>query len=92
MTGASGTPPSAPYAALVAADEQPSGEAAMDMAEEHRQHIGRWFYECPYEMHRCLGAMYVSDERFKAYYDSMHEGLAEHLRGAILANAARHAA
>ncbi|MER6354800.1 MerR family transcriptional regulator [Streptomyces sp. NPDC001634] len=78
------------YTALVAADEQPSGEAAMDMAEEHRLHISRWFYECPYEMHRCLGAMYVSDERFKAYYDSMGPGLAEHLRDAITANADRH--
>jgi hypothetical protein len=34
--------------------------------------------------------MYVSDERFKAYYDSMRPGLAEHLRDAITANAARH--
>jgi DNA-binding transcriptional MerR regulator len=80
------------YAALMAAGELPTGEAAMDMAEEHRQHIGTWYYECPYEMHRCLGEMYVSDERFKAFYDSMGAGLAEHLRDAILANAARHTA
>ncbi|MEU0008144.1 MerR family transcriptional regulator [Streptomyces sp. NPDC006314] len=80
------------YAALVAAGEQPSAEAAVELAEEHRQHISRWFFECPYEMHRCLGEMYVSDERFKAYYDSMRPGLAEHLRDAILANAGRHTA
>jgi DNA-binding transcriptional MerR regulator len=80
------------YAALVAADEQPSGQAAMDLAEEHRRHISRWFFECPYEMHRCFGEMYVSDERFKAYYDSMGPGLAEHLRDAITANADRHTA
>ncbi|MEV0172599.1 MerR family transcriptional regulator [Streptomyces sp. NPDC050803] len=78
------------YDALMAAGVPPTGEAAMDMAEEHRQHICRWFYECPYEMHRCLGEMYVSDERFKAFYDSMRPGLAEHLRDAIEANAARH--
>ncbi|MGW2521630.1 MerR family transcriptional regulator [Streptomyces sp. NPDC001617] len=78
------------YAALVAADEPPTGEAAMDLAEEHRLHIHRWFYECPYEMHQCLAGMYVSDERFKAFYDSMHPGLAEHLRDAITANASRH--
>ncbi|MGW3206232.1 MerR family transcriptional regulator [Streptomyces sp. NPDC001135] len=78
------------YAALVAGGEQPSGEAAMDMAEEHRQHMNRWFFEVPYEMHRCFAEMYVSDERFKAFYDSMHPGLAEHLREAILANADRH--
>ncbi|MFF7357450.1 MULTISPECIES: MerR family transcriptional regulator [Streptomyces] len=78
------------YAALVAAGERPAGQAAMELAEEHRQHISRWYFEVPYEMHRCFGEMYVSDERFKAFYDSMHPGLAEHLRAAILANADRH--
>jgi DNA-binding transcriptional MerR regulator len=80
------------YAALVAAGEQPSGEAAMDLAEEHRQQISRNYFEVPYEMHRCFGEMYVSDERFKAFYDAMHPGLAEHLREAILANADRRTA
>ncbi|EST30197.1 MerR family transcriptional regulator [Streptomyces roseochromogenus] len=80
------------YAALAAAGEQPSGEAAMDMAEEHRQHISRWYFEVSYEMHRCFAQMYVSDERFKAFYDSMRPGLAEHLHDAILANADRHTA
>ena len=83
---------SARYAALVKAAEPAAGERAMDMAEEHRRHISAWFYDCPYEMHRCLAAMYVSDERFKAFYDSMAPGLAEHLREAIEANAARHTA
>lgn len=78
------------YAALMAAGEQPSGGAAMDLAEEHRQHITRWYFEVPYEMHRCFAEMYVSDERFKAFYDAVRPGLAEHLRDAILANADRH--
>ncbi|WAU78936.1 MerR family transcriptional regulator [Streptomyces sp. Qhu-G9] len=78
------------YDALMEAGEPATGERAMDMAEEHRQHIGQWFYHCSYEMHRCLGEMYVSDERFKAFYDSTRPGLAEHLREAITANAARH--
>ncbi|MCX5332451.1 MerR family transcriptional regulator [Streptomyces sp. NBC_00140] len=78
------------YSGLMAAGDPPASEAAMDMAEEHRQHICGWFYECPYDMHRSLGEMYVSDERFKAFYDSMRPGLAEHLRAAIDANAARH--
>jgi MerR family transcriptional regulator, thiopeptide resistance regulator len=81
---------SARYSALMADGEPPAGEHAMDLAEEHRRHIGRWFYTCPYEMHRCLGGMYVSDERFKAFYDSVRPGLAEHLRDAITANADRH--
>ncbi|MFJ3510417.1 MerR family transcriptional regulator [Streptomyces luteogriseus] len=78
------------YGALMSADEPPTGEAAMTLAEEHRQHICTWFYECTYEIHRCLGEMYVSDERFKAFYDALRPGLAEHLRDAIAANAARH--
>ncbi|MFE3037737.1 MerR family transcriptional regulator [Streptomyces canus] len=80
------------YTALMAAGEPPAGQRAMDMAEEHRRHIGTWYFECPYEMHTCLAEMYVSDERFKAYYDAMHEGLAAHLKDAILGNAARHTA
>ncbi|MEU5894160.1 MerR family transcriptional regulator [Streptomyces sp. NPDC047461] len=78
------------YSGLMAAGDPPESEAAMDMAEEHRRHICGWFYECPYDMHRSLGEMYVSDERFMAFYDSMRPGLAEHLRAAIDANAARH--
>ncbi|MEV6020889.1 MerR family transcriptional regulator [Streptomyces sp. NPDC051997] len=77
------------YGALMEAGERPDGERAMDMAEEHRQHICTWFYTCTYEIHRGLGEMYVADERFKAFYDSMRPGLAEHLRAAITANADR---
>jgi DNA-binding transcriptional MerR regulator len=77
------------YDALMTDGELPSGERAMDMAEEHRQHITKWFYECTYEIHTGLGEMYVSDERFRAFYDATREGLAAHLRDAILANAAR---
>jgi DNA-binding transcriptional MerR regulator len=80
------------YDTLMEAGEPATGERAMDMAEEHRQHISQWFYDCSYEIHRGLGEMYVSDERFKAFYDSMRPGLAEHLRDAITANAARHEA
>ncbi|KOU55633.1 MerR family transcriptional regulator [Streptomyces sp. NPDC060334] len=79
------------YSALMDAGEPADGERAMDMAEEHRQHIGTWFYDCGYELHTCLGDMYVSDERFKEFYDSMRAGLAEHLRDAITANAIRKA-
>jgi DNA-binding transcriptional MerR regulator len=57
---------------------------------ELRLHIDRWFYPCSYEMHSGLAEMYISDERFKAFYDAMAPGLAEHLKDAILANASRH--
>ncbi|MGW3634872.1 MerR family transcriptional regulator [Streptomyces sp. NPDC005122] len=78
------------YDALMEAGEPAAGERAMDLAEEHRLHITRWFYACSYEKHRGLGEMYVADERFKEFYESMRPGLAEHLKDAIAANATRH--
>ena len=62
---------------------------AMDLAEEHRRHISRWFYDCSHEMHRGLGQMYVDDPRFTATYEAMAPGLAVYLRDAIAANADR---
>lgn len=67
----------------------PTGEQAMHLAEQHRQHISRWFYDCSYEVHRGLGEMYVADSRFTAHYDQLAPGLAVYLRDAIAANAER---
>jgi hypothetical protein len=64
----------------------------MDVAEEHRQHISRWFYDCSYEIHVGLGQMYIDDPRFTATYEAIAPGLAAYLNDAIQANAARHAA
>ena len=71
------------------AGKAPDDEAVMTLAEEHRQHISRWFYECGYDIHRGLGEMYVDDPRFRATYEGMAEGLATYLRDAIRANATR---
>jgi DNA-binding transcriptional MerR regulator len=62
---------------------------AMDVAEAHRQHISRWFYDCPPEMHAGLGRMYVEDERFTAHYEQIAPGLAQYVSTAVQANAAR---
>lgn len=64
-------------------------EEAMDLAERHREHISRWFYECTPEIHAGLGEMYIADERFKANIDEGGEGLAEYLSKAIAANSRR---
>ncbi len=69
----------------VAADS----EEAMGLAEEHRMHITRWFYDCGYDIHRGLGDMYVGDPRFTARYEEIAPGLAQFLRAAIHANAQR---
>ena len=72
------------------AGDAPEDAASMDLAEQHRQHIDRWFYECSHEMHAGLGEMYVADARFTEYYEKYAPGLAEFVKSAIHANRARH--
>ncbi|MEU9762881.1 MerR family transcriptional regulator [Streptomyces sp. NPDC047987] len=79
----------AAYDALMEAGEPATGERAMELAEAHRQHITKWFYACTPEIHRGLAEMYVSDPRFRDFYEATRPGLAEHLRDAIAANAER---
>ncbi len=61
---------------------------AMAVAEEHRAHITRWFYDCSIEVHAGLGHMYMADERFKNNIDKAGEGLTEYMSEAMAANAA----
>lgn len=63
--------------------------AAMDAAEEGRQQICRWFYDCPRELHANIAEMYVADPRFTKTYEDVYEGLAQYVRDAVVANAAR---
>lgn len=65
------------------------GDLAMDLAEEHRRYLSRWFYQCSYELHRGLAQMYVADPRFTQTYDIVAPGLAQYVHDAILANADR---
>jgi len=77
------------FAAAFAAEAPADGPQATELAEAHRRHITRWFYDCSYEIHRGLGDMYVSDPRFTANYDTATPGLAQYIRDAIHANADR---
>jgi len=74
---------------LFDAGVDPTDPRSMDVADEARAIIDRWFYPLSREMHVCLGDMYVADPRFKANYDKQREGLAQWLCDAIKANAAR---
>jgi DNA-binding transcriptional MerR regulator len=67
----------------------PTSPHVMDLAERHRRHITRWFYDCTPDLHRCLGDMYATDPRFTATYESLVSGLAAYFRQAIHANARR---
>ncbi|MBL4688692.1 MAG: MerR family transcriptional regulator [Nannocystaceae bacterium] len=68
---------------------KPSDTAAMDLAEEHRLQIDRFYYPCSLAMHRGLGQMYTGDARFEANLDKYGGGVAAFLAEAIAANADR---
>jgi DNA-binding transcriptional MerR regulator len=77
-------------AEAVAEGAAPDSERAMDLVEEHRLHITRWYYDCSHEMQRKLGEMYVSSEEFTAVYEEqVGPGGAEFVKKAIDANAER---
>jgi DNA-binding transcriptional MerR regulator len=69
----------------VAADS----EQAMAIAEDHRQHVCRNFYDCTHAMQRGLAEMYIGDDRFTATYEEVAPGAAVWFHDAVLANADR---
>ena len=78
------------FAEAIRAGEPANGTVAMDLAEAHRQHISRWFYDCGYDAHRGLAELYVSDPRYIAEYDKIEPGFSGYVHDAMLANADRH--
>lgn len=76
-------------AALLSSGEAADGVKAMDLAEQARLHIDRWFYPCSHAMHVALADMYTTDGRFAAHYEERAPGLAAFVAGAIRANARR---
>lgn len=75
------------FLALMAEGRPATDPAAMAIAEEHRAHLSRWFYDCSLEIHSSLGQMYIADERFRKNIDKAGEGLAAYMSSAIGANA-----
>ena len=74
---------------LLAAGAPAGSAAAMDAAEEHRLSIDHWYYACPIGQHVGLADMYLTDPRFRQYWEDRGEGLAQFVHDAIKANAAR---
>ncbi len=75
------------FVALMKAGTKPTDGKAKALAERHRAHISKWFYDCTYEIHRGLAELYVADTRFTANIDRDVPGLAAFERAAMLANA-----
>ena len=76
----------AAFLVLMEAGAPADSAEAMALAERHRSHISKWFYECTPEIHTGLGALYVADSRFTENIDKAGEGLARYLSDAIAAN------
>lgn len=79
----------AAFAQALAAGEPADGAQAMALAEAHRRHISRWFYDCTHEMHAGLAELYISDPRFTAHYERHAPGLAAYVHDAFVAAARR---
>ena len=77
------------FTSALRAGEPATGPVAMDLAQAHRQHISRWFYDCDHERHRGLADIYTADARYIAAYDEIEPGLALYVRDAMYANADR---
>jgi len=63
----------------------PNSLEAIVAADRCRQAISAWYFECSPEMHAQLAQMYVSDERFRTFYESHRLGLAQYFHDAIIA-------
>lgn len=61
----------------------------MDLAEEHRRHLHRWFHDCDHDTHRELARAYRANERVGRNYDEMVPGLSQYIHDAIMANSTR---
>lgn len=72
-------------AAGVRAGEDPSGAEGKRLAGIHRQWLAVLMPDCDDARQAGLGELYVTDERFTAYYDGEVPGCARFLRDAILA-------
>jgi MerR family transcriptional regulator, thiopeptide resistance regulator len=76
----------AAFVGLLEAGEPADGVEARAVAERHREHLSRWFYEVSPSFHRSLAEMYISDPRFTANYEKQAAGLAQYVHDAIVAN------
>ncbi|WP_078868652.1 MerR family transcriptional regulator [Streptomyces sp. NRRL B-1347] len=75
------------------ADEPADGSTARALAERHRQHVSRWFTDCPPAMHLRIADDFVADPRAFALLvppAQQRTGLARYLWEAVRANAAAH--
>jgi MerR family transcriptional regulator, thiopeptide resistance regulator len=74
------------WGVLHEAGTDPTAAAAMEVAEQHRQHISRWFYTCAPEFHAGLADMFVADPRFRETFEKYGAGMTDFVAESIRAN------
>ena len=63
--------------------EKPESESGKRIVALHKEWLGKTWKEYKREAHIAIGNMYISDERFKSYYNRETAGCAEFLEAAI---------
>jgi DNA-binding transcriptional MerR regulator len=76
-------------AAAMSGGEAADDPSVMELAEQHRLSIDRWFYPCSKAAHVQLADLYEADARYAQSIDQHAPGLTPFLAAAIRANAER---
>ena len=75
----------AAFIALMEAGVPSDSPEAMALAEEHRAHISKWFYNLPLEFYANMASIWVNDPRFTKNIDKPKRGLAAYKYAAVQA-------
>jgi DNA-binding transcriptional MerR regulator len=73
------------FIALMEAGVPADSPEAMALAEEHRQHISKWFYDLPIEFYANMAQIWVNDPRFTKNIEKPKPGLAAYKYAAVQA-------
>lgn len=76
------------FAALFAGGVASDAPEAIAVARNQRDHLERWWYDCPPQMHAGLADLWADDPRFRASYDRVADGLADYVRDVVQASVA----
>lgn len=77
----------ADFARAIEVGEPADGPVAAHLAEQHRAHLTRWFYDCSPRMHVGIAELYLSDPRYTATWEEIAPGFSRYVHDAIVANA-----
>jgi DNA-binding transcriptional MerR regulator len=76
------------FVALMDAGVPSDSPEAMALAEAKREHISKWFYDCPIQFYSEMASIWVNDPRFTKNIDKARAGLAAYSYAAVQALAA----